>query len=454
MQTQGCLLALAALLAFGRADGRVFYVESSGGASTNVWRSLAEVNAAALAPGDKVLFQRGGVWRGTLVPRSGVPGACVRYGAYGEGPKPVLEPSLSRDVRGDWTELQPGLWSTPVADPDDIGNVIFNHGEACGFKKWRLSELTAELDFWHDRSGQRLVIRHGGHPVASYASIEFAPARFAINMEGCHDAIFEDLAIRYAGAHGFGGGSTAGITIRGCDVSWIGGSFQRLNPDGSPLRYGNGIEFWMNASNNLVEGCRLWEIYDAALSNQGRGYKPGTSDQIDITYRDNVIWNAEYAFEYWNGPADAKTSRVIFEHNTCVGAGFGWSHRQRPNPYGVLFLSFKNNAVTEGVVVRNNVFCFAKAYAVRLMNDWRPGLQLDHNLYFVTGSLFAGMGDVFYEISDFRTYQQATGFDAHSLFAEPCFVNPAAHDYRLQPDSPGTRLATDGGSVGKLKAKN
>jgi len=61
-----------------------------------------------------------------------------------------------------------------------------------------------------------------------------------------------------------------------------------------PLR--NGIEFWSNARDCLVEGCRLWEIYDAALTNQGNG----TNQQVNITYRDNVIWNSEYSFEYWN----------------------------------------------------------------------------------------------------------------------------------------------------------
>ena len=63
-----------------------YYVDSAAGddaaAGTSpqaAWRSLAKVNAAELRPGDVVRFKRGGLWRGSLVPRSGEPGAPVTY---------------------------------------------------------------------------------------------------------------------------------------------------------------------------------------------------------------------------------------------------------------------------------------------------------------------------------------------------------------------------------------
>ena len=60
------------------------------------------MNRAALAPGDQVLFQRGGQWRGQLLPRSGDASAPVRYGAYGDGPKPILLGSVERNDPEQW----------------------------------------------------------------------------------------------------------------------------------------------------------------------------------------------------------------------------------------------------------------------------------------------------------------------------------------------------------------
>ena len=70
--TMGCDVAE---LAQAEESGRTFFVSSVSGddgsdglSAQSPWRSLGNVNAAELRPGDKVFFQRGGVWRGTLIP--------------------------------------------------------------------------------------------------------------------------------------------------------------------------------------------------------------------------------------------------------------------------------------------------------------------------------------------------------------------------------------------------
>ena len=46
--------------------------------------------------------------------------------------------------------------------------------------------------------------------------------------------------------------------------------------------------------------------------------------------------------EFWNRPAGVKSHNIVFEGNTCVNAGFVWSHAQRPDPNGC-HLSFYHN---------------------------------------------------------------------------------------------------------------
>ncbi|MBN1782945.1 hypothetical protein JW948_17560, partial [bacterium] len=89
-------LPAAMFLVSASVFGTTYFVSSSGldentGLSPEqAWNSLTRVNTAALLPGDSVLFRRGDVWRGQLVPQSGGADAPVVYGAFGQGEKPVF----------------------------------------------------------------------------------------------------------------------------------------------------------------------------------------------------------------------------------------------------------------------------------------------------------------------------------------------------------------------------
>jgi hypothetical protein len=83
------------------------------------------------------------------------------------------------------------------------------------------------------------------------------------------------------------------------------------------------------------------------------------------------------------GPDLWATAPLRFEHNTCVGAGRGWGYRQRPDPNGRHLMFYDNRSVTEGVVVRCNVFCDAKDSLLRLNGrDWTAALAMDSNCWF------------------------------------------------------------------------
>lgn len=605
------LMASAGLATAERTMPATFYVNDDAGndaaagtEESTAWKSLEKVNAAELIPGDRVLFRRGGLWRGQFIPQSGSNGAPIVYGAYGTGDKPILQGSVARNRTEDWTEAAPGIWATrkaepqllaPLADltgsswaihseagakvrltreqedgrafvriacevagkasnhiqlwgpaltnaapyivfrarvrstvpcdfanvsailnrfpysrafsetpgrkkvgsawqtidlpmvqerdlggahlhinfgdtlpagavfdidpvglwaahleadastPCDVGIVILNHGEKWGVKKWTRADVKAPFDYWYDEDDKRVFLACDANPAAKFKSVELALTRHIVNEGGRHDVVYDGLAVRYGAAHGFAGGGTARIVIRNCDIYWIGGGLQywKKRDDGSryPVRFGNGIEFWGNATDNLVERNRLWQIYDAALTNQGT-----KDEETNITYRDNVIWQAEYSFEYWNA---GRTANILFEHNTCVDAGRCWSHDQRPDPNGGHLMFYRNLAATTHFVVRNNIFAGSTEVCVRMDTDWRSGLTMQNNLYHqAEKSVFRWLGKTHFAANEFARYQRELGMDATSLFAAPQFVDPATRDYRLKPGSPGSALATGGGPVG------
>ena len=588
---------------------RVFHVDASLGDDAmdglfpdSAWRSLGRVNRAELRPGDKVLFGRGGTWRGQLVPQSGDASGVVFYGAFGEGKKPLLLGSAAMDRPEDWRPAGPELWATaplrfepgaPLADlqkarwglhleggavcrlvpippggeghpgyrlecdqpgtapnhiqlsvtdlsvreggyalltlrgkctppakpfravlmkdgppwtayaaPDapfapgaawgeqtvrfqarrtagdarltlflggalppgsvllfqpgtlasatcsqpvplsaDVGNIVFDHGASTGVKKWSVADLAREGDFFYDAHAWQVTLRFAGNPATRHRSIELALNRHLIDEGGLGFVTYEGLALRYGAAHGIGGGGTRHIIVRDCDLSWIGGGHQTTRPDGKPVRFGNGVEFWSGARDCLVEGCRLWEIYDAALTNQG----DGENVQENIAYRRNVIWNSEYSFEFWNrGPA-SRTRNIRFEHNTCIGAGRGWGHRQRPDPNGRHLMFYDNSSVTEGVAIRFNVFCDAADSLLRLHGrDWTAALAMDSNVWFQREGPLLLWGRETVGADRFAAFLGGRGLEARGFVADPKFVDPARNDFRLAPDSPA-RAVSDGG---------
>jgi hypothetical protein len=609
----GAIACGVAGLARAGESGRTFFVNSASGDDSfdglspqSPWRSLSKVNAAEVRPGDRVLFQRGGSWRGTLIPRSGRTGAPVTYGAYGEGARPLLLGSVSRSEPGDWHPEGDNLWATsrptvvdlglpadfavaawsvyteggakvkttvlagapaslqiegvaggeranhvqlimprvliregdrylfafrvrctkalvipqvalmkrtapwtsygqsgsnrievgtgwserqvrfaanrtaddgritiflggalsagatldfqPVSwklvERDssaelsvDVGNIIFDGGRAVGVKKWRPEDLRQDGDYWYNGDTWQVKLYSKRNPAARHESIELALRRHIVDQSGKSYIVYDGLALHNGAAHGIGGGNIHHIIVRDCDVAWIGGGHQLTTPQGRPVRFGNGIEFWENAHDNLVEGCRIWEVYDAALTNQGSA----NNSQINITYRDNVIWNCEYSFEYWNRGPESTTRNIRFEHNTCVNAGRGWVHQQRPDRNGRHLMFYVNSARTSGVHVVGNIFRDATDSCLRMENDWTAGLTLDRNCWWQpTGALMQFLRTPF-PAAQFADYQKRTRMDAHSVVAEPQFLNPEGLDFRLSPGSPARTVTGDGLPAGSSK---
>ena len=105
-------------LAFGglRAHATTYYVSSTGNDSNNgtsqgtAWQTIDRVNQITyqIQPGDQILFQRGGHFRGGLIwGTSGSAASPVVIGAYGTGDAPIIDGS--RIITG-WTQHNGNVW--------------------------------------------------------------------------------------------------------------------------------------------------------------------------------------------------------------------------------------------------------------------------------------------------------------------------------------------------------
>ncbi len=419
----------------GESPGTHYYVSPAGddthpGTSPELpWRSLEKVNSFPFRPGDVIHFQCGGTWHGQLVPRSGTAEASITYTAYGTGPKPRLLGSIEKNDPACWQPAGENLW-TAGPFPVDVGNIIFDAGRVCGRKVWTADQVDAPHEFWYDAQGKLVLLYERENPAELFDDIQCALRRHIINQSGRSYVTYDRLHLAYGAAHGIGGGGTHHITIRNCDLCYIGGGhqFSRKTPRGvRHVRYGNGIEFWNGAHDNLVEGCRIWEIYDAGLTNQGSG----RNQQYNIVYRRNIVWNCEYSFEYWNRPSDSATHDIYFEENVCYNAGGGWSHAQRPWPAGVHLMFFHNSAATSRFFVRRNVFHHAENSVMNIRPDhWNglDGLVMSQNTFVqAADKVLIHWGNKPFSTRQFSEYQRSTGKDADSHLAQ-------LQGIRLEPD--------------------
>lgn len=154
-------------------DCFTYYVDAADGddardgrSPATAWRSMAKVNATALSPGESVGFERGGLWRETLViSSSGEAGNPVRFGAYGSGDKPVINPTS--EVVG-WTLDSGSVW---VAELATAPRQLFVDGEL--------------VPIAHDPNGGYHIIDVTSGVGTSLVDAELAPAGDVVGATVC-----------------------------------------------------------------------------------------------------------------------------------------------------------------------------------------------------------------------------------------------------------------------------
>ena len=290
-------------------SGRVFYVSQKGNDDNkgltpdSAWQTLKNITADAeiLRSGDRVLFERNGIYRGSMKLVTG-----VTYSAYGTGKKPQLYGSLLNYAQKKLWEYtsQNNVWKLHVGPIKDVGNLVFEHGKICGIKRLE-NNLVSNYEFWHSTDEEALYLYlETGNPGAEFEDIEVFHNEHIMwgNKQYTKDILIENLCLKYTGAHAicFCHGSE-NITVRNCEIGYIGGSM--MNEE---VRYGNGFEVVDGCTNILVENNWVYQCYDAGITHQS-SFQPGCV-QKNIVFRGNLI-------EYCNYSIGSDTS--VLSHICC-----------------------------------------------------------------------------------------------------------------------------------------
>lgn len=161
--------------------GKTYYVDAragkdgnSGTSEAQAWQGLGFVSSRNLKPGDRILFKRGEVWKGSLeIYRSGAPGKQISFDAYGTGAKPVL--SGVGEVEGWNTEsnwIQEGnCWHMAFKPGAAHMYRLFidNREKQRAKSKGALGDVTCW--YWENN---RLYVYTKVNPAAAFSTMEYA----------------------------------------------------------------------------------------------------------------------------------------------------------------------------------------------------------------------------------------------------------------------------------------
>ena len=199
-----------------------------------------------------------------------------------------------------------------------------------------------------------------------------------------------------------------------------------------------------SAFRNRIEYNRIRKIGQGSLADMGGVYTLGTLHGTRVC--NNVISDVKSnSYGGWGLYTDEGSEGVLMENNLVYNTTDGSFHQH----YG------------RGNLIRNNIFVDSTPYQVvasrvedhrsfTLENNiivWSEGQAFGHrfeevkkrvrsNLWYCTTgeAKFGDNGD--------KTYDQmkAAGFDEGGICADPLFVDPENHDYRLRPESPALSI--------------
>lgn len=434
------------------------------------WKSVNKVNITQLGPNTSVRFKRGGIWREQLVMQSGSSAGAIYYDAYGTGTKPKFMGSVNASRTTDWTALGGNLWQSvatfppkpgytnglPYGNANDVGNFLWGgYGNpGVGIEKWSQGDLRSNADWFFRTSDWRVVVYATTNPATLFPGTELAINRVIVelNHNGENYAYLQNFALLFGAGHGISGNGylASYLTFRDLDISYMGGG----NLGGTGVRYGNGIEFWGNAHDIIVERCRISQTFDTGLTNQ----TTGTNRSVHhITYRNNVLWNVRTSFEIWMTPSANDTSSTlhdIYVLNNTSSNPTSWKATQNV-PYGpggfALIIGSPASVAAWNIVIENNAFADFPSTAIvedQSFSMWKGVMTLDYNDWFHIGTMQVYRWLPTPLAEPFAQWAADFPAEQHGIKQDPLYLNGATGDLHLGAGSPlfgkGVNLTSKG----------
>jgi parallel beta-helix repeat protein len=155
------------------AYSTVYHVAATGGD----YSTITQVNAATLAAGDQVLFNRGETFYGTLNPKAGSSGNPIVYGAYGSGANPIITGFTT--VSG-WTNEGSGIYSKVITTGLSV-QVVTIDGVQYGMGRYPNSSYLT----WESATTNISITDNSGFGASNWVGAEIVLRKNGYTIDRC-----------------------------------------------------------------------------------------------------------------------------------------------------------------------------------------------------------------------------------------------------------------------------
>jgi parallel beta-helix repeat protein len=303
-----------------------YYVSNSGNDSSagttpeTAWQTINKINRNKFAPGDQILFEKGGIWREQLiVPTSGTSGSPIVFGAYGNGNNPIID---GADIISTLTNYSTNIWQK--AGITTAPYLMYLNGTV-GIPKTSIVDCTSEGDWYWDSGTNVFSVYSKSNPSGK---IELGQRKAIFNVDNRNYITISNLTLQYSNENcnpknqDYGSGAVrvrdgSYLTVTGCTIQ-KNGYF--------------GVRTFGQGSSNL--------IFDSnTFLRNGEGYKNGAN--IQVSSKTNLTFTNNQC--NYSGQDGLRVSG-------CNNATIHGNHFNNNNATGVYLL------VMDTAVVYNNFF--------------------------------------------------------------------------------------------------
>jgi hypothetical protein len=306
-------------------------------------------------------------------------------------------------------------------------------------------------DYYHNTTGVNyygstkpyVYMYSVGNPASYYDGIELSQTDMQNRIDGNSYITVQDIDFRYSSGDSIlvlgGNIHYSHQIVQRCDFSFGGGSILSVS---AALRDGYCIQVINHAHDIHIRDCTFTEAWTKHISWQMSGnsdyvyqyrnvfrYGGGASESV------NAAWNADHY--YW-------VNNVHYN----MGEGLMWNERKNTWGYTgqAMFMLWMPYGSYTNCVLKNNIFYGDSARFQTLQTYGAPtywdleGWDIDYNCYYPDSSAAFKDNGTNLTFAQWRSRPWAP--DAHSITADPLFMNAAGGDFRLRTSSPCLEAGT------------